>query len=399
MGSDNSNSGSVCPICVGRGVVDWTKFRQNVTPGRPWSPEDPHSGTQATARQDALQVEKIRIWDKAHPPEEVHARTICPACFGLGTDETCSSLLDDAILLWFLIQEECPSRPLESFRCQACTLDYPLTEKFFQHIPLSKPQQRQRDGELNNRLYYSTIAYYWMTNDLKERERLLHGSKMEVIFYCSNTACRASYSEYPTYIPPKFPYADEETIRKNPYKPGYFESGFKHRDALPGNLCQSCGVGEVLVWFGFVNEQKWAARTMAGVNTCTCGSALEHVKESEVPKFDRFRDCGDALVDTRNLQLTPLATAAGVGKNFWTNAGAIFGNRKITRKKVQHDLENFLERICEAHFVYAEVASAHERAAFEKYQAELKVFRANLVNPALASTVKWRETYLSDFRL
>lgn len=407
MQSEDPSSGSSCRICVGRGVIDITKTEPVTAPGAPWDPDgDPMAGGVFGGREKRIQAEdrarqEFESWSRANPTRhmEVHERRICPACFGLGTDETGSLLLSDAILLWFLTREECPSRPLESFRCQECMEDYPLTKQFFQHIPLSKHQQRQRAAELTSHRFYGTIAEYWYARDPNERVRLLQENRMEVVFYCSDPGCGARFSEYPTYVPPRFPYADAETIRKHPYKVvGGYEFGFKQRDALPGNLCQSCGVGEVLVRFGFVDEQGHAAGTTAETDLCDCGSTFEHVTMADVPKFGFFRDCGDALVVSRNLQLTPLAAAAGVAVIQWTNAGTRTPKRFIgARPKVLPGLEEFLEKIIERHFVYKEVASVQERACLETYEAELRTFRADLVNPALTSNETWRHTYLMAY--
>lgn len=391
----------MCPICVGRGVVDTTRTEW-VGGGDEVNAGPRFVGKQLSPQQMAQALADEMAAQSSIPARssEIYERNICPACFGLGSNQRSSPLLDDALLLWFLTREECPSRPLESFRCQACKVDYPLTESYFRYIPPTRHGRLDQDVEAN--VLSSNMKKYWATQDPKKRARILREYKMEVIFFCEDTTCGARYSEYPTYIPP---ISNQERYLFDMMDPSKsqglglkeYRDGFKPLDTLLGNLCQKCGIGQISVWFGFVDTPKREAVATAGDAICSCGSALEYVESAleKIPKramVHRWRECGDRLVATRHLRLTPLAEENGVATIRFFDSG--WHNVKGNHYDPDPRLEEFLEELRERHVLYGELASTFERFYYEKYQVRMEKFRADLFNPALASTEQWRRTFL-----
>jgi hypothetical protein len=242
---------------------------------------------------------------------------------------------------------------------------------------------------------------YWATEDRRQRARILRKHKMEVIFFCENTACGERYSEYPTYIPP-ISNRGRIFFRHEVSRTGLEEygDGFKPLDTLLGNLCRKCGIGRISVWFGLVDVPKRELAATAGDAICDCGSnleyvdsALEHIKPRRSYSTRDWHPWGHRLVATRGLRLTPLAQENGQADiRFFESPNQ--GPPKGIHDAADPNLEELLESLRKRHLLYGEIASPYERFYYEKYQAKMDAFRADLFNPDLASTDRWRRTYL-----
>jgi len=440
VSTPGSQSNSLCPICHGRGTFDTSRMEMLTPPGAPPSPYNGDGETSGkkpdTAEQRIAEAERrrrehetYRSWKRANPDfqVEVFRRWICPACFGLGGGPHLAETLQDVFDLWTLTREECPSRPLAQLSCTRCARDFPVSENLFEQLPLTK-----RGAQLNN----ETEAHYWreltglivrtvVARTADERELILAGSSLKAYLYCTNETCGVRYRDNPGWIPPEMSDLFALTI--------WMPRGRVAGAISPSRLCQSCGVGEVTIAVANVGSDgietilypnsdphypprdRWRETSHGepGPSPCPhCRGEVTLKLLKPLRHLDHFYDWGEAIVRSRNLPQTPLARNGFVE---WTNdgidwprlAGARVHQAMLAKamsrpmaERYQPDfgwVQPFFEQAVKNHNNFWDVASQRERACFEKYSADLLVFRDDLTNPNLCATEEWRRRYLSGY--
>jgi len=420
--------------------------RRGAYGGDPWDELLPAEERKALDRQLAEMNRRQEAiyyrWKEANPDiqVEIFCRWICPACFGLGGGPHLAETLQDVFDLWTLTREDCPSRPLAQLSCTRCARDFPVSENLFEQLPLTK-----RGAQLNNeaednywRELTGLILRTIVARTADERELILAGSSLKAYLYCTNETCGVRYRDNPGWIPPEM----SDSLARNIWFP---RSTQVARAVSPSRLCQSCGVGEVTIAVANVGSDgietilypnarngvnlarhKWRETSHGepGPSPCPhCRGEVTLKLLKPLGHSNSFYFFGEAIVRSRNLPRTPLArngfvqwTNDGIdwpnlAEGEWTNGRIVWprlAKGKWTDDSIKltpHEpyrpdfgwVQPFFEQAVKNHNDFWDVASQRERACFEKYSADLLVFRDDLTNPNLCATEEWRRRYLSGY--